>query len=258
MARRKGVLSFIVLMSVWCLSLQAQSESGFIKNINFQAGAGFEYLNRTIAWDGSEETSKLKAMQFTFRPGLILNDRITIGGIIGYTLADHGSMILRDVPLSRELDMGNLGGMLFGGELEAVLAEMGNFEIGIQGEYVYYNGKEDSVDIPDLAVEGSMSAKPKWQRWQAGLQLSYIAYAYLYPYVRIAYDDISGTYEVQQTILDLTGSQERDLNAHGVINATVGLFYEPMERFLFKAEIQILPNKDAIDLGVAASLSYLF
>ena len=107
------------------------------------------------------------------------------------------------------------------------------------------------MDIPDLPVDGSMSATPKWQRWQAGLQVNYLAFAYLYPYVRIAYDDISGSYLVQQTILDLTGSQERDIAAHGLI-------YEPMERFLFKAEFQILPNKDTVDLGAAASLSYLF
>ncbi len=258
MARRKEVLGLIVLISVWCGSLFAQSESGFIKNMNFQASAGFEYMSRTIAWDESEETSKLKAMQFTFRPGLILNDRISIGGIVGYTLADHGSLIFRDVPLSSELDIGNLGGLLFGGELEAILTEIGNFEIGIRGEFVSYTGKEDTFEIPGLPVEGSVSAKPKWQRWQAGLLLNYIATDYLYPYVRVAYDDISGTYKVQQTILDLTGAQVRDLKAQGVVNATVGLLYEPRERFLFRAEIQILPNKDAVDLGVAASLSYLF
>ncbi len=90
------------------------------------------------------------------------------------------------------------------------------------------------------------------------MTMNYLAFAYMYPYVRIAYDDISGSYLVQQTILDLTGSQDRDIKAHGVINATLGLIYEPMERFRFKAEFQILPNKDTVDLGAAASLSYLF
>jgi hypothetical protein len=119
-----------------------------IKDIRIRTGAGFEYMARTISWDDNEDNSTMKTMLFTIRPSLEINQRITLGGIAGYALSNYETVLFRELPLSLELDLGNIGGWVLGGELEAALFEIRDFEIGVRGEYVYYMGKEDTLEIP--------------------------------------------------------------------------------------------------------------
>lgn len=252
------VMSLTILFLAWSAPANAQSETGLIQDTRITATAGFEYFQRTIAWDESDETTKLKSSLFMFRPALQFNQRISLIGIVGYSLSDHGSVFCRDLPISIELDAGNTGGWLFGGELAAMLVESGDFEIGVRGEYVYYNGKEQIFEIPGLAVNGETITQPKWQRAHAGLQFTYVRYAYFFPYLRVAYDNLWGRLAVQQDILDLTGSQERTFKSLGKFNAALGLDYEPLDRWIIKGELSILPNSSSVDWGMMASLSYAF
>jgi hypothetical protein len=250
--------SLTILFLAWSVPANAQNETGLIRDIRIKASAGFEYFNRTIAWDDTDETTNLKASLFTFRPALEFNQRISLAGIVGYTLSDQGSVIFREIPLSLEIVEGNTGGWLFGGELAAMLFETGDFEIGVRGEFVSYSGKETASEIPGLAVEGEMTSKPKWQRAHAGLQFTYVRYAYVYPYLRFAYDDLWGSLSVEEQIQDLTGSQERKFKSRGKFNAVLGLDYEPIDRLFITGELSILPNTSSVDWGVMARLSYVF
>ena len=258
MTKSAVVLSLMILILAGSVPAYAQSESGLIQDIRIKATAGFEYFQRTIVWDDSDETGKLKSSLFTFRPALEFNQRISLVGIVGYTLSDHGSVFCRELPLSIELDAGSVGGWIFGGELAAMLVETGDFEIGVRGEYVSYKGKEQVFEIPGLAVDGELLTQAKWQRAHAGLQFTYVRYAYIFPYLRIAYEDLWGRLAVQQDILDLTGSQERTLKSRGKFNAVLGLDYEPLDRWIIKGELSIIPNSSTVDWGVMASLSYAF
>jgi len=258
MTKSAAVLSLTILILAGSVPANAQSESGLIRDIRIKATAGFEYFQRTIAWDESDETTKLKSSLFTFRPSLEFNQRVALAGVVGYTLSNHASITCRELPISVELDSGSIGGWIFGGELAAMLVETGDFEIGVRGEYVIYTGKEQILEIPGLAVEGEMTTQSQWRRAHAGLQFTYVRYTYIYPYLRVAYDDLRGRLDIQQDILDLTGSQERTLKSRGKFNAVLGLDYEPIDRWTIKGELSILPNSSSVDWGAMASLSYAF
>jgi len=261
MDKSRIALGIIFLLLAWTVPADGQETTGLIKELSLRPTAGFEYFKRAISWDESDEVediTKLKSSLFTFRLALELNQRISLAGIFGYTLSDHGTVFNRELPLSLELSEGNTGGLLFGGELAAMLVETGDFEIGLRGEYVFYNGKQESFEIPGLAVDGSVTTKPKWQRIHAGLQLTYIRYASLYPFVRLAYDELWGKLKVDEEIQDLTGSQERTFKSRGRFNGVVGLDYEPAGGWRLRGELSIIPNSDSVDWGVMAGLSYVF
>ena len=258
MRKRTVVLSLTILLLAGTSPAIAQSDTGLIQDIRIKATAGFEYVQRTIVWDESEDTAKLKSSLFTFRPALELNQRISLAGIVGYSLSGHDSVFLRDLPLSIELDIGSTGGWLLGGELAAMLVETGDFEIGVRGEYVFYTGKEQTFEIPGLAVEGEAVTQMRWRRAHAGLQFTYVRYAYVYPYLRVAYDGLWGRLNVEQQIQDLTGSQERSIASRGKFNTVLGLDYEPIDRWIVKGELSILPYSSSVEWGVMASLSYAF
>lgn len=263
MSRHKAVwgpaaLLTVVLLMFTTTMTHAQTESGLITDIRIRAGGGFEYMARTVAWDDGEEESTLKNMLFTFRPAVEINRRISLGGIIGYTLSDFDLVSYSELPLTLEVNLGNIGGLVLGGELEAALLEVNNFEIGVRGEYVTYIGKEETMEIPLPSVDGEATTKPEWTRIHAGIQFTYIPYASFYPYLRLAYDSLQGSFAVNQTILDLTGDQTRDLKAKGKFNAALGLFYDLMDRLEFRGEVQVIPNGDNVDFAVAAGLTYVF
>ncbi|MGB2906803.1 MAG: hypothetical protein WBB73_06870 [Candidatus Aminicenantaceae bacterium] len=258
MAKWRVALSITILFLAWTSPASAQSQTGLIQDLRIKTTVGFEYFNRAIAWDASEETTKLKSSIFTFRPALEFNQRFSLAGIIGYSLSNPGTVVCRELPLSLELVEGNTGGMLLGGELAAMLVETGDIEIGLRGEYVYYNGKQESFEIPGLALNGTANTQPKWQRIYGGLQFTYIRYAYVYPYLRFAYDYLWGRLVVEEQIQDLTGSQEKTFKSRGRFNAVAGLDYEPADGWTLKAELSIIPNSSSVDWGVRAGLSYAF
>jgi hypothetical protein len=259
MFQKTSVFVFLpLLLLVRPDSALAQTDLGPIRQIQIQVGAGFEYFGRTAVWDEGDESFKLKSMLFTLRPSLEINQRIAVEAVFGYTLSNYGLLTFRDLPLSLELDLGNQDGWMFGGGLEAALWQAGDFEIGVEGEYVYFNGKEDALEIPGLPVRGEATAAPDWQRLRAGLRFTYVPYAYFYPYARVSYDRLWGRYEVGQEIADLSGSQERNLEGRGKINAGIGLIYWPFDRLTLSGELTVLPHSDGVDLGMSAGVSYRF
>jgi hypothetical protein len=262
MARCKAALGPAALLSVimmmFTTTTYAQRESGLITDLRIKTGAGFEYMARTLSWDDSEEDSTLKTMMFTFRPALEINRRITLGGIVGYALPDFDKVFFRELPLSLQLDLSSISSWVVGGELEAALFEIRDFEIGVRGEYVYYMGTEDTMEIPLPSADGEALTTSSWSRIHAGVQVTYIPYSFFYPYLRLAYDSLAGSFDVQQTILDLSGAQKRDFTSKGKFNAVVGLFYEPLDRLEIRGEVQIIPNGDNVDFAVAAGLTYVF
>ena len=200
----------------------------------------------------------MKALMFSFRPAVEINRRITLGGIAGYALSDLDMVSFRELPFSLDFDLGNISGWILGGELEAALLDVNNFEIGVRGEYVYYMGKEDTMEIPLPSVDAEATTKPYWTRIHAGVQFTYIPYSAFYPYLRLAYDSLQGSFETKQTVLDLTGDQTRDFEAKGKFNAVLGLFYELMDRLEFRGAVQVIPSGGNVDFAVAAGLTYVF
>lgn len=251
-----GICLILVLMIATPNVLHSQ-ESQYIQDNYFKLGVGFEYFNRGIKWDDSEEFTKLKSFLFYLKPEYTLMDRITIGAILGYSLSNLNGVTFQELPFSVEMEVGNIGGFLLGGDVDIALVQSGDFEIGAIGRYVYYSGSEKTWDMPDLVVEGSVTGKPKWQRLTAGLKVSYLIYEYITPYLFVAYDRLWGTYKLDQVIQELSGSQTRELSSRGNVNITFGSYLDPSAKIRLKAEFTVI-SYSKIDFGFVLGAAYYF
>jgi len=264
----RGKVGILMILFVFASLLNSpiwgqNEEQGFLREIRFSAGAEFEYFKRTLTWDANtEDISKINSTLFTFLPGIEINNRFYLRGIIGYTQSNFDAITFRELPISIEMETGGLGGLLFGGELEVFMLETGDIEIGGKAQYVYYSGSEKIWEVPGLNADGNVTGKTKWNRIQAGLTLTYVGLGNVYPYISAAYDNLSGTYNLKQAIgepgQELRGDQERTFSSRGKFRAALGATFNLSESFRVTGEFNMIPHSDGLDYGLRAGACFTF
>jgi len=257
MFKIKHILALTLILLVSFSTAFAQFEEEGFSDISFNVGIGFEYVNRAITWDEGL-VSTLKANLFSVRPGIVFRDVVSLNAIIGYSLSSYNSMIFRQLPFSVELDMGNVTGYVLGGELDVFIYNFGDFEIGAQGQFVFYLGMEKEWEISGLSVDGSVTGKPSWQRYYVGPKITYTGLDNFYPYLFVSYNLLTGKYSLDQVIQDLSGSEEKSITSQGKFCIATGADFEFMEKFKISGELNIIPHSEKIDIGFLLTAVYSF
>ena len=251
-----GVLFLFVGMT--CLSF-AQAESEDLPNqMTIGAGVGFEYFNRTIRWDDGELTSPLKSLMLTLNADIEVMDGLTLGAIVGYASSNYNDLIFREVPISLELDAGSISGFALGAEAEFTVYSTYDYALNAIGQFLYYSGGSKEWDISGLAVEGKAQGKPKWYRGIIGLAFEYTGMDYLSPYASLSYTPLWGSFEMEETIDGLSGTENKDIKGKGQFTIGLGGLYDITDSIGLKAEIDILPYSGGVDFGFLARLRYEF
>lgn len=251
-------INTLLIFSIGAVSYAQIEEGGFPPERNFKTGLGFEYFNRTVNWNDEENSSLLESLLFLVNAEYEINERISFGAILGYSLTSYEDMIFRRLPFSIEFGTENIGGYIFGGKFCIGITDVSDIEISGKGQFVYYIGKEKTWDIPDLAVSGTVSGKTRWMRLILGPQFSYRGFDYFIPHVFLGYDSLWGTFEMEQNIEALSGTEEKDISSKGKFNLTLGAAYEPTDRFEIKAELSLIPAKGSVDYGLALGMNLSF
>jgi len=216
------------------------------RSIKFKPGIGFEYLSRTLNWE-EDNTSKLNSYLFTLNAEIEIQDRISLSAIAGYALSSFDKLLFKQLPFSIELDTGNIGGYLFGSELNFKIYNFNDFEIKARGQFVYYIASKKEWTIPGLSVSGNVTGKPNWWRIIAGPQITYTGFDYFFPYIFISYTDLRGTYSMEQSIEDLSGKEDKKIVSLGNICATIGTSYKFTDYLNIKAEVLLIPHAKSLD-----------
>lgn len=243
-------------------------EEEITQKITIVPSIGFEYFNREIdlftfnseedRWDKDEESTKLKSYFFTISIEIELSEGFSVTPILGYSVSNYESIIFRKLPFSIELEVGGIGGYLFGGEIKKSFFYIEDFEIEGIGQYVYYSGGKEEWEIPGLNVKGTAEGKPSWMRGSIGPIFTYRGFDYFYPYLYINFNKLWGKFKIDQTIQDLKGSEDKKISGKSLFSASLGAIYEVSKAFSFKGEVNIMPFKDGVDLGLMIRAIYSF
>ena len=256
--RHVGLGMLFLFLGMVCLSY-AQTESEDLPDqMTFGAGVGFEYFNRTISWNDGEMTSPLKSLLLTLNADIEVIDGLTLGAIVGYASSNYKDLIFRDLPISLELDAGSINGFALGDEAEYALYSTYDFTLNAIGQFLYYSGGTKEWDIPGLAIEGKAKGKPKWSRGKIGLAFEYTGMEYIYPYASLCYTPLWGSFEMEETIDGLSGTEKKDIKGKGKFTLGLGGLYEITDSMDLKAEIDILPYSGGVDFGALVRLRYEF
>lgn len=218
--------------------IQAQ-EPG--QSIHIKSSLGVEYFSRTIVWDEGLYSSKLKAAIGVLRAELELQKGFTIGAFAGYTLSNFNGLVFRQLPFSIDYEAGNIGGLLWGADVDTILFVVGDYEIGATAQFAMSLRSTAEFEILSLNQKGDLVAKRKWNRVLGGPVIRYTGYEDFTPFLSIAYNRLWGTFALSETIVDLEGTEEKTITGKGIVGITVGTVYEPSALFKLKAEVTALP-----------------
>lgn len=250
-------LSALILILVLAGFAPAQDSMPRFGGLTLKSGVGFEYMHRTIDW-GDDTDSAMKSLLLTISAEFELQDGFSITAIAGYSMANFESLIFREVPLSVDLEVGNIGGIVLGAEVEKSLFFWREFTFFGNGRLLSYLGSDSEWNIPGLNVEGVLNGKPTWMQGQIGPRVVYEGLDDFHPYMYVHYNRLWGTFQLDETILDLKGTEEKDISGKSVICTGLGTTYALTDDFILKAETAVMPYSGGVDWSFVVKFQYSF
>lgn len=224
-----------------------------------KAGLGVEYLNRTVSWDEDAFTSGLKGLLLAFQAEVEARPGLSACFQAGYALSDFGGLIFRELPFSVEYQAGAVGGILLGGGFRARAAVSPSFDFELAGAIDFCFGFPEEWTLEGLAVEGSLDGRPSWTRIAVGPVVWYKGLSYyVYPYVRVQYTALWGSFRMTETVAILEGTEKKTVSGRGLIAATLGVLSEITEVIGLRAEVTAVPRSGGLDVGASARLVFSF
>jgi hypothetical protein len=226
----------------------------------FKTGLRFEYFSQTIAWDnrGAELTSDLTSILASLVLEYEAGPGFSLAALVGYSSSDYKDLVFRNLPFSIALGGGGVGGLLLGGEVKATLLSGGSFGLDIKGQFIASQGAAKKWDIPGLAVEGTVEGKPVWMRAVAGPVFTFGRSGnfrpFLYPNVRYLW----GTFELKETVQDLSGNEKKDIKGRGLAGISAGADSLISPKLLLRVEAGLYPHSDGTDYSAVATIIFSF
>ena len=268
---KRGIHLFvIILLSLFIsrFSLAQTPEESIFQEISVKTGLGFEFFNRSMntftldsdnnSWDKDEDGFNLKSYFFTLTAEFEILEGLSATAILGYAFSNLDSIVFRKLPFSVEMEVGQIGGLLFGGEIRKSLFYFKDFETEALGQFIYYIGTEKEWEIPGLSAEGTLEGTPSWMRASIGPVFTYRAFDYFFPYFSVNYNKLWGKYKMDQTVEDLKGSEDKKISGKSVISISLGAIYELTDAFNIKGEASLMPYNGGVDLGIQLKAVYIF
>jgi len=212
----------------------------------FKPGVFVEYFSRTIASDGDSAQTMLKTGFGGLRFETRISNGLSFGVLAGYGFSNANGLVFRDLPFSIDYEAGAAGGFLAGADVHNSFIRTKKYEIEGLARFVAYFGGKKQVGVTNLNLPGGVDARGTWMRVQAGPVLRYFGSEDLSPFISLFVDRLWGTYTVNETIFDLTGTEEKKISGKGWVRGSFGITYSPYAFFSLEAEVTALPyNKVA-------------
>jgi len=249
------------LMAAFILAAPPAGQARSLPNERprLKVGFGLEYMNRTISWDEEASTSRLNGLLFCFQTEGEVRQGLSVTVQAGYALANFNGLIFRGLPFSVEYQAGYKGGVFLGGGLKARLLPSQSIEVELEAAWDVCLGFPDTWPIEDLAVAGTLEGKSTWMRLSAGPVLWYKGLAYyVFPYLRVQYNRVWGTFRMTETIETLEGMEDKKIAGSGLLSVSLGVLSEVTEAVGLRAEVTAVPRRGGLDIGAAGRLVFSF
>ncbi len=260
MIARQSPRSALILLLTLSLTAAAAAQSRDSSPSALKVGVRLEYFSQTIAWDdqGAELTSELTSMLASLVLEYEVGPGFSLAALVGYSSSDYKDLVFRNLPFSIAFGGGGIGGLLLGGEIKAALLSGGSFGLDISGQFLASQGTAKKWDIPGLAVEGTAEGKPVWMRAVAGPVFTFgrsrSFRPYLFPNVRYLW----GTFELNETVQDLSGNEKKDIKGRGLAGISAGVNSQFSPKLILRLEGGLYPHSDGTDYSALATVVFSF
>jgi len=249
-----------VVFIILPLSAFPQGPSGPFSSTppKLKTGIGLDYISRSIDWEGEDQLSKLEAFSIGLQLDLEIAKGFNINLLAGLSFSDCGGTVFRDLPFSLEYGAGGMQGILLGGSLAKSLFSLGDFEMDVWGKFVSSIGSKKKWALTDLAVEGEAAGKLTWFEAAVGPRIFYRGYERISPYVSFLYSPLWGDFQMEETILELTGTEKKKIRGDGLVRVSLGGILDLTEKLSLRGEAGIIPREGSVDTSASLELLFAF
>lgn len=213
----------------------------------FRAGVNYDFLSRTVVWEGDTEASLLKAHILSAVAEKGLGDAVTFSLAAGLSLSDFRGLVFDGLPITLELGSAAVRGIALAAEVTAVLARTGDFEIGAAGRFVYSFGLDKTWPLEDFAVEGEAVGRANWMEASAGARVTYKLLGGFVPYIEAAAHWLTADLTMDETLDDLEGLERKQVKGDLSFSASLGADIEVSERLKVRFKAGALPYEGGVD-----------
>ncbi len=227
---------------------------------SFRPGLEFEYGSRTVGWteDGQDVTSKMSfwlaslVLEYEIQPGF------TLAAHVGYSSTSFESLSFRRLPLSIDLEVGGIGGIVLGAGVKKSVSAGETFSFDLIGKFLASLGFNKEWEIPGLAVEGSVQGKPTWMKASLGPVIIYQGWEGITPFLFPRVDYMWGKFKLEETIQELQGSEQKDLEGKALFGLGLGADFAISTTLYLRAEASLHPRKGGTDYSFMIRTVYSF
>jgi hypothetical protein len=250
--RHKSILAVLAALALVPAGLQAQNDVP--AGIHMKPGFNFEYLSRTLSWDNDAYMSTLIMPTWYMSLDFEIVHGFTFGIIGGYTLSNFNGLVFRQLPFSLDYEAGAINGFVLGAQIQKSLAASGFWEITAEAQFLASLGTTKLFTIDQLNTSGQFDAKGTWMHVQVGPTVIYRGFELFSPFIGAAYDKLWGTFTVNETIGNLTGSEAKSVSSKGAVAVNIGTIYEPSPNFSLRIAGTFVPYSKGTGQGLGLDL----
>lgn len=220
----------------------------------FNTGVGFEFISRTVSWDGGTQTSRLRSLLFTVQEDIALTAGLRLRLAAGLALANPNGLVFRGLPISLDYEAGSMPGLAAGASLRGRLASFGDFEIDGEARVVSSLGFARNRPLEGFAVEGSSRGKTTWVQASAGPRISYLIFGRFVPYLAVSGTWMGTRFRMEETLGDLAGAEKLSGRGKSYVEIALGTDWRLSSRISLQARAGFLPYPGGVDSAVSVSV----
>lgn len=250
--RQKSILALLAALVLIPAGLRAQNDVP--AGIHMKPGLNFEYLTRTLSWDNDAYMSTLVMPIGSISLDFEIMRGFTVGIIGGYALSNFNGLVFRQLPFSLDYEAGAINGVVLGAQIQKSLAVLGFWEITADAQFLASLGSTQVFSIDQLNTSGQFDAKGTWMHVQIGPTVIYRGFELFSPFIGAAFDKLWGTFTVNETIGNLSGSEAKSVSSKGAMAVNIGTLYEPSPNFSLRIAGTFVPYSKGTGQGLGLDL----
>jgi hypothetical protein len=222
------------------------------------AGLNYDHFTRTVVWDGDAASSKIVSSLISARADFGLAKGMTFSLAAGLSLTDFKNLAFMNLPITLEYGGAPITGIVLGGEFEAPLHKLGDFEIRAAGRLVSSFGMSKTWTLEDFAVDGQAKGRMNWLEASAGPRVAYLFFGRFVPYLEVSVRWLMADFRMDESLGDLQSSEKKRVKGDFAIGISLGGEGRVSDRLFVRAKAGFIPFAGGVDALASIGVSYVF
>jgi len=232
----KKMVFFILLFSLafFVFSDNKEKEKKQPVSIPISAGLAFSYEKIDIKTGDSAAANSLTALSGIAEIAVDISDYLTVGVLAGYNRSTIGSPLnFTTLPLSVQITdkAANNNGLIWGASVKSEPFSWDDFSLSLKASFVNFSQSAREWSIALNNADGSLNGKLNFFILKVNAVVNYQGLSNFIIFAGPEFSMISGKYNMDETIVDIVGSEEITIKQKSFLTAVAGITWQGFDFF---------------------------